>query len=293
MNPLSRRGFLAGMGGVTAGAMLASPFAIAVEPPDIHFGLVTYQWGRDWDIPTLIKNCTTAGLLGVELRSTHKHGVEPSLSKEQRESVKKQFADSPVKLLSLGSAEDFHNPDPEKLKKNMENTKAFIELARDVGASGVKVRPNDLPKSVPAEKTIEQIGKSLNIVGTYAADFGQQIRVEVHGNGTNKIPVMKQIMDIANHPNVAVCWNSNNSDLEGEGLDANFKMLRDRMGLTTHVRQLDTPGYPWADLVKLFVKSNYKGWLLLEAGGKDPADRVAAMIQQKKLFDDYMAKARA
>lgn len=290
----TRRGFLKAGAALGAAALagVSGRDVLAAEGADIQFGLVTYQWGRDWDIPTLIKNCTTAGLLGVELRSTHKHGVEPSLSAEQREIVKKQFADSPVKLISLGSAEDFHSPDPEKLKKSIENTKAFIKLAKDVGASGVKVRPNDLPKNVPVEKTIEQIGKSLNIVGAYAADFGQQIRLEVHGGGTSKLPVIKQIMDIATQPNVAVCWNSNNTDLEAPGLEQNFKSVRDRMGYTTHVRQLDTPGYPWAELIKLFVTTGYKGWLLLEAGGKDPADRVAAMVQQKKLFDDYMAKAK-
>ena len=183
------------------------------QAADIQFGLVTYQWGHDWDLPTLIRNCTTAKVLGVELRTTHKHGVEPSLNDAERAEVKKRFADSPVKLVGLGSAEDFHNPDQESLQKSIERTKAFVRLTHDVGGSGVKVRPNDLPKTVPAEKTIEQIGKSLNIVGAYAADYGQQIRLEVHG-GCARLPIIKQIMDIATHPNVAVCWNSNGQDLE-------------------------------------------------------------------------------
>ena len=45
----------------------------------MQLGLVTYQWGADWDLPTLIKNCEKTGFRGVELRTTHKHGVEPSL----------------------------------------------------------------------------------------------------------------------------------------------------------------------------------------------------------------------
>ncbi|MEX0978618.1 MAG: sugar phosphate isomerase/epimerase, partial [Pirellulales bacterium] len=64
----------------------------------MQLGLVTYQWGADWDLPTLIKNCRETGFAGVELRTTHKHGVEPSLDENARKEVAKQFADSGVEL---------------------------------------------------------------------------------------------------------------------------------------------------------------------------------------------------
>ena len=62
----------------------------------MQLGLVTYQWGADWDLPTVIKNCRQTGFAGVELRSTHKHGVEPSLDDDQRKQVAERFADSGV-----------------------------------------------------------------------------------------------------------------------------------------------------------------------------------------------------
>ena len=48
-------------------------------------GMVTYELGKDWDIETLIKNCETTGFEAVELRTTHKHGVELSISKQRRQ----------------------------------------------------------------------------------------------------------------------------------------------------------------------------------------------------------------
>jgi sugar phosphate isomerase/epimerase len=51
----------------------------------MQLGLVTYNWGKDWDLPTLIKNCEETGFAGVELRSTHKHGVEPALHAQRAE----------------------------------------------------------------------------------------------------------------------------------------------------------------------------------------------------------------
>jgi sugar phosphate isomerase/epimerase len=99
----------------------------------MQLGLVTYQWGADWDLPTLIKNCEETGFGGVELRTTHKHGVEPSLSDAARKEVAKRFADSRVQLVGLGSTCEFHSPDAAELKKNIEETKAFIRLCHDVG----------------------------------------------------------------------------------------------------------------------------------------------------------------
>ena len=44
--------------------------------------------------------------------------------------------------------------------------------------------PTGLPKDVPVEKTLEQIGKALIECGKAAADAGVEIWVEVHGGGT-------------------------------------------------------------------------------------------------------------
>ena len=67
--------------------------------------------------------------------------------------VAKRFADSRVELVGLGTTCEFHAADPVVVRKNIDETKAFIRLCHDVGGSGVKVRPNGLPAGVPAAKT--------------------------------------------------------------------------------------------------------------------------------------------
>ena len=155
----------------------------------------------------------------------------------------------------------------------------------------MKVKPDKFYDNVPHEKTIEQIGKALNELGEYAAGFGQQIRLEVHGKCA-ELPTIKAIMDVATDDNVFVCWNTNNTDLKGDGLEKNFALVRKRFGQTLHVRELDTPDYPFQDLLNLLVKTKWEGWMLLEASSK-PADRVAALAAQKKLFDQMLKKAVA
>ncbi|MEK6238216.1 MAG: sugar phosphate isomerase/epimerase [Planctomycetales bacterium] len=237
----------------------------------MRLGLVTYNWGKDWDLPTLIKNCEAAGFEGVELRTTHKHGVEISLNKQQRADVAKRFDDSPVELVVLGSTCEYHSPDAAVVKKRIEETKDFIELCHDVGASGVTVRPHGIPAGVPVEKTLAQIGKSLKEVAQHGEGFGVEIYLEIHGRGTAEIPRAKTIMDHADHPGAKVCWNCNPTDENGKGLEANFKLVEDRLG-TVHIHDLISK-YPWRRLFHLLRQKKFEGWTLLEEGSPtaDPA----------------------
>lgn len=289
----TRRLFLGTVAG-TAGWVAASGFTCwGAKPPDaaesgLSFGLVTYMWAHDWDLPTLIAHCEKCQVKGVELRTTHKHGVEPSLSEKQREAVRKRFADSQVTLVGIGSNERYDSPDAAVLKKAIDDTKEFIRLSHDVGGTGVKVKPDSFHKKVPREKTIAQIAKALNELGDYGAGFGQQIRLEVHGQCA-ELPTIKAIMDQAAHENVAICWNSNPQDLQGEGLKHNFGLVRSRFGETVHIHELDSSSYPWEEFLQLLIESDYRGWLLLEAGSQ-PEDRVVALEKQRKLFDSLVAK---
>ena len=291
----SRRNFLTKSSLLTS-AIALNPFDLsshlfAASKTKMKLGLVTYLWGKDWDLPTLITNCEKSNLLGVELRTEHAHGVETSLSQSQRAEVKKRFEDSPVEVVGYGSNYQYDNPDPDVLRKSIEDTKKYIMLCHDIGASGIKVKPNQFHDGVSKDKTLEQIGESLNELGKFGADYGQEVRLEVHGPGTSELPNIKKIMDVASHPNVGVCWNCNDVDLEGEGFKYNFNLVKDRFGSTVHVRELNIGPYPYQELMNLLVDMDYEGWILLECR-TDPDDKVAAMIEQDKVFKEMIKNAK-
>jgi hydroxypyruvate isomerase len=258
---------------------------------DMKFGLVTYQWGKDWDLPTLIKNCEQAGYLGVELRTEHAHHVETNLTPAQRADVKKRFKDSKVTCIGYGSNFEYQSPDPAEVRKNIEQTKEYIKLCKDIGATGIKIKPNTLPKEVPREKTIVQIASSFNEVGKYARDFGLLVRVEIHGILTQEIPNIRAIFEQVTEPNVKMCWNCNDKDLLPPGLEENFNSVKKWFGDTAHVHELNLPNYPYQQLFNLFTKMKYNGWILLEASS-NPADKIAAMKEQLSLFNQMVSAAK-
>jgi sugar phosphate isomerase/epimerase len=292
-NILSRRIFL--QKSLAAGIGLAAMKHISEPSEDMKkrmkFGLVTYLWAQDWDLLTIITNCEKTGFHAVELRTQHAHKVETSLNAAQRTEVKKRFADSSVTCIGYGSNFEYHSPDPALLRKNIEQTKEYIKLCKDIGATGIKVKPNDLPADIPKEKTIAQIAASLNEVGKFAGDFNQLVRVEVHGNLTQELPIMKAIFDQVTEPNVKICWNCNDQDLLPPGLEGNFNMVKEWFGDTVHVRELNDGNYPYQQLFDLFTAIHYDGWILLEAR-TEPADKIGAMKEQLSLFNRMTSQTK-
>ncbi|MFI4874347.1 MAG: sugar phosphate isomerase/epimerase family protein [Blastopirellula sp. JB062] len=293
MKDISRRNFVkaSALGALAWGVGGTTP-AFAKEKQAARYGLVTYQWAKDWQLDDLIKNCETADVLGVELRTTHAHGVERSLNEQQRKEVAKRFADSAVTLVGIGSNERYDDPNPDVLKQAIADTKDFLRLSHDVGSSGVKVKPDSFHKGVSKEQTIEQIGRSLNELGKFADGLGQQVRLEVHGSCAH-LPTIRKILDVADHPSVAICWNCNGKDLEGKGLEYNFNLVKDRLGATTHIHDLIHSTYPHQQFFDLMAAANYSGWLMLEEGKQPKKDAVAALAEQKKAFLKMWAKAES
>ena len=267
----TRRAFL----GTAAGSAVAAvAHAVPIErqavtqPPRRHLraGAVTYNIAKDWDLETIITNLTAAGIEAVELRTTHAHGVEISLPPAARRDVRSRFANGPVRLASLGTTCEYHAADPAVLRAQVEQTKAWIQLAADVGAASVKVRPNGLRPDVPAEASLEQIGHALADCSRAAADLGIRIQLEVHGPETSHVPAIHRILQHAGEPPALwVCWNSNQTDLEDGGLEANFRLVQHRIG-QVHMRDLYIDEYPWRQLVQLLLGASFDGYCYAELG---------------------------
>lgn len=274
---LSRRDVL----GTLAAALGAAPFAraavSAAEEPPFGLGTVTYNVPKDWDLATLLRILPQAGLRAVEFRTTHAHGVEVGLEAAQRLDVKRRCADAGLLQVSLGTVCEFHSPDEAVVRQNIDACAAWVELARDIGALGVKVRPNGLPKEVPVERTLARIGKALRECGGIARDHGVEIWVEVHGAGTQEPANMRAILDHCDHPGVGITWNSNPTDVKDGSVHASFELLRPFIR-SVHINDLDS-GYPYGELFSLLRATRFRRYTLIEVARPVPPEAGLAFYQ--------------
>jgi sugar phosphate isomerase/epimerase len=293
MSDSTRRDFLVSGAAMTGAGLIATNLS-GQQPPQLprnepplryRLGIVTYNIAATWDLTALLRICRAVGLSPVELRTTHRHGVEPTLTADQRRDVRRRFQDAGIEIWGCGTVCEFHSTDQAVVRRNIDTCRQFCQLVHDIGGRGVKVRPNDLPQGVPTERTLEQIGRALRECGRAAADHDVEIWVEVHGRGTAHPPHIATMMRTADHPRVGVTWNSNQTDIVNGSVAEYFRLLRPWIK-SCHINELHS-GYPYRELFRLLREANYDRVCLAEIQGMpDEATGERLMRYYKALWTE-------
>ena len=268
---MKRRSFLSASAGWTGGAFFSASPVFGAPPSSGQFqlGCVSYNLLKDMPLGTVIQTLETVGITAVELRTGHKHGVEPSMGPEDRAQVRERFQRSKVRLLSLGTTCEFQSPDAAERQRQIDVAKSFVDLARDTGAMAIKVRPNGLPQGVPYAATIKSIAGGLREVGDYGESKGIEIWMEVHGRDTQEPKTSAEILTTAGHKNVGACWNSNPTDVKDGSVKPSFDLLKPYLR-NVHINELYS-SYPWQEFFHLLRAAGYARYTLAEvAESKEP-----------------------
>jgi sugar phosphate isomerase/epimerase len=268
---MKRRHFVLGSAAAASVHMGGTALAASTEvTPGFHLGCITYNTLKDFDLDTIIRILEGAKFEAVELRTGHKHSVEPSIGPEERARVRQKFAASKIRLVSYGTTCRFQSPDPEERAKQLVIAKQFVDLAHDTGGLGIKIQPMGFPEGVSRETTIRNFGNSLHELGDYGAGKGVEIWVEVHGRGTSDPPITAAIIRAANHKNVGVCWNSNDTDIVNGSVKESFQLLKPWIR-SVHINELTNEQYPWRELFTLLRGMRYDRYTFAEvAESKEP-----------------------
>jgi hypothetical protein len=96
--------------------------------------------------------------------------------------------------------------------------------------------------------------------------------------------VMREIMDVADHPNVRVCWNSNPGEAMDGSIKHNFDLLKDRLSHVVHIHDLYDEKYPYRELFSLLKQTKFDGYCLSESPAT--TDPIRVMRYYKALFEE-------
>lgn len=156
-------------------------------------------------LPEALALAQRYGYDGLEPRaaSEHKHGVELEADAAQRSAIRKTADDSPVALCCIATSCQY--ADPAAAAQAAEETRAYINLAADVGCPRLRVFGGSIPKGVTRAQAADSLVDSLQSVAEQALARGVAVCLETHDSWCEPDHVA-EIMRRVDHPGVTVNW---------------------------------------------------------------------------------------
>ena len=167
------------------------------------------------------------GFAAVELRGILDQmdlSKVPEFQPERLAQTKRELADRGLVVPDLGASINLHEQDQAKKAAAMAETRRFIDLASAMGTPYVRVFGNEYPKGMERKAVLEYIGAGLRELGEYGRPRNVSVILESHGQFTDS-PSLLELMQIANHPSVAILWDAHHTFVAGEQPEATVAAL--------------------------------------------------------------------
>ena len=133
----------------------------------------------DWDLKKITDFAKQHGYTGIELRGLKREIYLPKCPEfsttKKIDEVLKIMKDKNLRFVDLGSSSTLHFGEGAEREKNINDGKAFIDLAQQLNCPNVRVYPNLLPKDKDKDETMDFIVKGLLELGNYAKASGVMV----------------------------------------------------------------------------------------------------------------------
>ncbi|MGF1447964.1 MAG: sugar phosphate isomerase/epimerase family protein [Opitutales bacterium] len=191
----------------------------------MHYAFMTFSCQQS-SLADVLALARRTGYDGVEIRAggDHAHGVEVSLTRDERAAVKQQFADAGIRCACLAISARF--ADPSEVDQWLDEARKTIDLAGDLDCPILRVFGGELGKGVSRGAAIEAVAAHLKSLATQAADRNVTLALETHDAWCDAAHVAA-VMTLADHPNVGVNWDvMHPARMLGYSLEAAFTVLK-------------------------------------------------------------------
>ncbi|MER7485973.1 sugar phosphate isomerase/epimerase family protein [Streptomyces sp. NPDC126497] len=219
------------------------------------------------DLPAL---ATAHGYHGVELRAHPEEPVHPGLTPAQRADVAAAFEAAGVEILGLAGHARAAAPGEDG--PVIDEIRALLELARDLGAPFVRVLPGGDTGQSP-EEADATAARRLGTAAEHAADLGVRILLETHDSHRTGADAMR-VLGLVGHRQVGALWDVMHTWLGGEQPVESFAALSPHLGYVrvkdiasaddTTPLPLGAGVLPLTDVVEVLSRHDWDGWLCWE-----------------------------
>jgi sugar phosphate isomerase/epimerase len=205
MRNITRRNFVKNTGGAFLFALAGTHFKSKNNKPLLSFSTLGCP---DWSFDTIVNFAANNGYDGIEIRGIERQMNLPECAVFKAGKIAdtmKLVKDKGLKIVNLGASAAMHNSEAAERKKNLDEAKAFIDLAQQLQCPYIRVFPNDFPPNQERNATMDLIAKGLLELGDYAKDKNVTVLMETHGKVVKSEDIV-HIMQMAAHPHVGLVW---------------------------------------------------------------------------------------
>lgn len=165
------------------------------------------------------------GFEGLELRAHPEEPVHPGLSIAERVDVVEEFKAAGVEILTVAGYAKVAEPGDDEAV--LARTRALLELARDLGASYVRVFPGG-GDSGP-EEADATAARRLAAMAPVAADLGVRILLETHDSHSTGEDAAR-VLAAVGHPSAGALWDVMHTWRAGEDPATSHRILAPFLG---------------------------------------------------------------
>ncbi|MET8832072.1 sugar phosphate isomerase/epimerase family protein [Streptomyces sp. NPDC004610] len=219
------------------------------------------------DVLTL---ATRHGYHGVELRAHPEEPVHPGIGPAERTAARAAFEDSGIEVLGLAGYVRVAAPGDDA--PVLDDLRALLDLARDMGAPYVRVFPGGDPDGDPAEADATA-ARRLTEGAAHAADAGVRILLETHDSHRTGARAAR-VLGPVRHRSVGALWDVMHTWLGGEQPAQTFAALAPHLGYVqvkdiasaddTTPLPLGAGILPLGECVEVLTRGGWDGWLCWE-----------------------------
>lgn len=257
----------------------------------MKLSLDTYSIGQNLTLRRILELLPAAGYDGVEFRceAGQAHGVEPETEPAERRRVLTLLDEAGLEVSCLSTSQRFESPSPSERAVVIERVKQFIDLAADLRCPFIRTFGNNFPPGIAKSDVVKYVGESLRACGEYAEGKGVTVLLEMHGEFYYWEYCLNAVK-IADHPNVAINYNSDKRDIVDGSVAFTMGQVKDRVK-HTHIHDMSDNSYPWIELFSILKGMDYPYWCSLEQGYKEPAGAEKVIELYAALFRSLWAQA--
>jgi sugar phosphate isomerase/epimerase len=230
----------------------------------------------NWTLEQAVEAARRYGYEGIELRLLDGEVIQPTIDTEQRERVRRVFADAAMPIVCVDTSVRIAQPNPEQREAQVRDGLAMLELAAAWGAPCIRVFGGPPQGTSDADAAAGAI-ETLRPLAERGRELGVAVLLETHDAFASGASVAEVLAGVPG-PGAGALWDTLHPNRVGEATAETLGLIGARLA-HVHIKDGSRPAdggpnwpltllgegdVPMQEILTALRGAGYNGWLAVE-----------------------------